>query len=54
MTYDSTNFIYGMAKNPWDKTRVVGGSSGGGGALIAARCSPLGVGSDIGGSVRYY
>lgn len=32
--------------------RTPGGSSGGEGALIASRCSPLGIGTDIGGSVR--
>ena len=52
MTLESVNFIWGRAKNPWDKNRTVGGSSGGEGGLIAARCSPLGIGSDIAGSIR--
>lgn len=52
MAYDSSNFIFGSTKNPWDKSRVSGGSSGGESSLIAARCSPLGIGSDIGGSIR--
>lgn len=52
MTYDSHNNIFGRAKNPWNQLRITGGSSGGEAALIAARCSPLGIGSDIGGSVR--
>jgi len=52
MTIESVNFIWGRAKNPWDKTRAVGGSSGGEAGLVAARCSPLGIGSDVGGSIR--
>lgn len=38
--------------NPWNETRGIGGSSGGEGGLIAARCSALGIGSDVGGSIR--
>lgn len=52
MTIDSDNFIFGKAKNPWNLERSVGGSSGGEAGLVAARCVPLGFGSDIGGSVR--
>ena len=56
MTYESVNSIYGRAINPWSrnqkKDRTVGGSSGGEGGLIAACCSPLGIGTDIGGSIR--
>ena len=44
--------IWGRACNPWDTTRTTGGSSGGEAGLIAARCSPFGIGTDIGGSVR--
>lgn len=47
------NYIYGTSYNPWDKKRTVGGSSGGEGGLVASRCSPIGLGSDIGGSIRY-
>jgi len=43
---------YGRAKNPWDVKRTPGGSSGGEAALIATRSSPLGLGSDNGGSIR--
>jgi fatty acid amide hydrolase len=43
MTYESVNFIWGRAMNPWDKSRATGGSSGGEAALVAARCSPLGL-----------
>lgn len=52
MWIESSNQIYGVCQNPWDKTRTTGGSSGGEGGLIAARASPLGIGSDIGGSIR--
>lgn len=52
MTFESVNHIYGRTKNPWNPNRAVGGSSGGEGALAAARGSVLGIGSDIGGSIR--
>lgn len=44
--------LFGLARNPWDLGRTPGGSSGGEAAAIAAGLSPLGVGSDIGGSIR--
>jgi amidase len=44
--------IYGRTNNPWDLTRTPGGSTGGGGAALAAGLTPLEVGSDIGGSIR--
>jgi fatty acid amide hydrolase len=52
MSNDSQNPLYGRTKNPWNLERSAGGSSGGEAAAIAAGCSPLGIGSDIGGSVR--
>ncbi|CAD8180408.1 unnamed protein product [Paramecium pentaurelia] len=52
MTFESTNRIFGRSLNPWNKDRAVGGSSGGEAALQAARCSVIGIGSDIGGSIR--
>jgi indoleacetamide hydrolase len=48
----STNAAYGFVKNPYNKTMIPGGSSGGTAAGIAARMSPAGLGSDTGGSVR--
>ena len=50
--YESDNPLYGRTNNPWDAGRSAGGSSGGEGAVIAAGGSPLGLGTDIGGSVR--
>ena len=52
MVPESMNYIFGRVLNPWDEARTSGGSSGGEAALVAARASPLGLGSDIGGSVR--
>ncbi|MGH9271701.1 MAG: amidase family protein [Ilumatobacteraceae bacterium] len=43
---------YGRTNNPWDLDRTPGGSTGGGGAALAAGLTPLEVGSDIGGSIR--
>ena len=48
----SYNDIYGTTNNPWDVTRTPGGSSGGTAAALAAGLGFVGVGSDIGGSIR--
>ncbi|WP_375560608.1 amidase [Bernardetia sp. OM2101] len=50
--YETDNLIYGRTNNPYDINRTSGGSSGGESALIAAQGSPLGIGTDAGGSIR--
>src|SRR5579863_9046274 len=49
---EASNPVYGRTNNPWSAAHTPGGSSGGEGAAIAAGMSPLGVGTDIGGSIR--
>ena len=46
------NSDYGMGKNPWDPTRVVGGSSGGPAAAVSTRMASFAIGEDTGGSIR--
>lgn len=50
--HESDNPVYGRTNNPWNLDRTPGGSSGGEAAIIAAGGSPLGLGGDLGGSIR--
>ncbi|MEY4949060.1 MAG: Family ership [Pseudomonadota bacterium] len=52
MWMETNNRVYGRTNNPYDPERIVGGSSGGEGAIVGAGASPFGIGSDIGGSIR--
>lgn len=49
---ETYNNLYGRTNNPYDSRRTAGGSSGGEGALLAAAGSLIGIGNDIGGSIR--
>ncbi|KAH7474973.1 putative amidase [Fusarium oxysporum f. sp. matthiolae] len=52
MHIDCSNPIYGTTVNPHNRTLTCGGSSGGEGASLGLRCAALGIGTDLGGSVR--
>ena len=52
LAFESDNLVYGRTNNPYDLSRTPGGSSGGEAATIAAGGSPLGLGTDSGGSIR--
>lgn len=52
MDVQTHNLVWGVTRNPWDPSLTCGGSSGGEAAAIASGMSPLGLGSDVAGSIR--
>ena len=52
MGSSNENSAYHVVRNPWDRARVPGGSSGGSAAAVAARLLPAATGTDTGGSIR--
>ena len=49
---NTANAIFGTTRNPWNVNHTAGGSSGGTASAVAARMAPVGLGTDLGGSIR--
>lgn len=52
MWFETNNHLYGITRNPYNLDRIAGGSSGGEGSILAGAGAVVGIGSDIGGSIR--
>ena len=52
LSYETNNHVFGRAKHPTHEDSTPGGSSGGEAGLLAKNCSVVGLGSDVGGSIR--
>jgi amidase len=53
LRWHTASSLHGVTTNPWDLMRTPGGSSGGEAAALATGMSPLGIGNDVGGSIRW-
>ena len=50
--WETGNLVFGLTRNPWNPEHSAGGSSGGEASAVASGMSPLGLGTDLGGSIR--
>ena len=50
--WETGNLVFGLTRNPWNLEHTAGGSSGGEASAMASGMSPLGLGTDLGGSIR--